>query len=196
MRVVIQRVSEAAVIIRNHKYRVKESSIQSDGIDESPDLQNGVTPKFDSSRADMYIKPNSNQPDYLKTSIGNGMLVLLGIETADNEEDIEWLCSKIVQLRIFNDEEDVMNLSVKDIDGEILVVSQFTLHASTRKGNRPSYIKAARPELAIPLYEQFCALLTQKTGKMVQTGEFGADMQVQLTNEGPVTILMDSKNRE
>lgn len=129
-------------------------------------------------------------------SIGTGLLILLGIEHDDNEEDCEWLCNKMVQLRIFDDENGVMNRSVLEIDGSILVVSQFTLHASTRKGNRPSYIRAARPEQAIALYEKLCARLEEITEKKVATGKFGADMQVSLINDGPVTILMDSKNKE
>jgi len=127
--------------------------------------------------------------------IRTGLLVLIGIEDADNQEDINWLCQKIANLRIFGDENDVMNLSVKDIDGEIIVVSQFTLQASTKKGNRPSYIKAAKPEVAIPLYEQFVKQLDIELGKKVQTGIFGADMKVALLNDGPVTILIDSKFR-
>ena len=127
--------------------------------------------------------------------IRTGLLVLIGIEDADNQEDINWLCQKIANLRIFGDENDVMNLSVKDIDGEIIVVSQFTLQASTKKGNRPSYIKAAKPEVAIPLYEQFVQQLDIELGKKVQTGIFGADMKVALLNDGPVTILIDSKFR-
>jgi D-tyrosyl-tRNA(Tyr) deacylase len=125
-----------------------------------------------------------------------GLLVLVGIEDADNQEDIDWLCQKIANLRIFGDENDVMNLSVKDCNGEIIVVSQFTLQASTKKGNRPSYIKAAKPEVAIPLYEQFVQQLEKEFGKKVQTGVFGADMKVALLNDGPVTILIDSKNKE
>ncbi|WP_367392085.1 D-aminoacyl-tRNA deacylase [Lewinella sp. LCG006] len=132
----------------------------------------------------------------VKSAIGPGLLVLLGIETEDTTEDIEWLCKKIIQLRIFSDEEDKMNLSVQDIQGQILVISQFTLHASTKKGNRPSYIKAARPEVAIPLYEQFVDQLSIALGQPVGTGEFGADMKVRLLNDGPVTIWIDSKNRE
>jgi len=127
--------------------------------------------------------------------IQQGLLVLIGIEDADTQEDIDWLCQKIANLRIFGDENDVMNLSVKDIDGEIIVVSQFTLQASTKKGNRPSYIKAAKPEIAIPLYEQFVQQLEIELGKKVQTGIFGADMKVALLNDGPVTILIDSKYR-
>jgi D-tyrosyl-tRNA(Tyr) deacylase len=128
--------------------------------------------------------------------IQNGLLVLVGIEDADNQEDTNWLCQKIANLRIFGDENDVMNLSVKDIDGEIIVVSQFTLQASTKKGNRPSYIKAAKPEVAIPLYEVFVQQLEKELGKKVQTGVFGADMKVALLNDGPVTIIIDSKNKE
>ena len=127
--------------------------------------------------------------------IQRGLLVLIGIEDADNQEDINWLCQKIVNLRIFGDENDVMNLSVKDCNGDIIVVSQFTLQASTKKGNRPSYIKAAKPEIAIPLYEQFVQQLAAALGKKVQTGVFGADMKVALLNGGPVTILIDSKQK-
>ena len=128
--------------------------------------------------------------------IATGLLVLVGIENADNEEDIDWLTTKIVGLRIFDDENKVMNLSVKDIFGDIIIVSQFTLHAATKKGNRPSYIKAAKPEMAIPLYEKFVLKIEIELGKKVQTGVFGADMKVSLVNDGPVTILMDSKNKE
>ncbi|ASZ10018.1 D-aminoacyl-tRNA deacylase [Chitinophaga sp. MD30] len=128
--------------------------------------------------------------------IGAGMLILVGIEDTDGEEDISWLSSKITQLRIFADGEGVMNLSVKDIDGEILLVSQFTLHAAVKKGNRPSYIRASKPDIAIPLYEQLIARLGQDLGKPVATGIFGADMKVQLLNDGPVTIWIDSKNKE
>ncbi|HLF52951.1 D-aminoacyl-tRNA deacylase [Flavobacterium sp.] len=128
--------------------------------------------------------------------IQNGLLVLLGIEDADSQEDINWLTSKIINLRIFGDENHIMNLSVKDIDGDIIVVSQFTLHASTKKGNRPSYIKAAKPEIAIPLYENFVKQMEDELGKKVQTGQFGTDMKVGLVNDGPVTIIIDSKNRE
>lgn len=150
MRVVIQRVSEASVVIEQKE----------------------------------------------KARIGAGLLLLVGIEEADMDEDIEWLCKKIIQLRIFNDQDGVMNLSVADIGGALLVVSQFTLQASTKKGNRPSYIRAARPETAIPRYEQFVTCLRDASGLDVQTGEFGADMKVSLLNDGPVTILMDSKNRD
>ena len=129
-------------------------------------------------------------------SINHGLLVLLGIEDTDNEEDIAWLCKKTVNLRIFNDEEGVMNKSLVDVDGELLVVSQFTLHASTKKGNRPSYIKAAKPDVAIPLYESFVKSCRELTGKPVATGEFGADMQVQLVNDGPVTIIIDTKDKK
>ena len=128
--------------------------------------------------------------------IQNGLLVLIGIEEADSQEDIDWLISKIENLRIFADENGVMNLSVKEIDGEIIVVSQFTLHASTKKGNRPSYIKAAKPEIAITLYENFIAEMELQINKKVQNGKFGADMKVLLLNDGPVTIIIDSKNRE
>jgi D-aminoacyl-tRNA deacylase len=125
-----------------------------------------------------------------------GLLVLVGIEDADTEEDIDWLVGKITQIRIFDDKDKVMNLSVQDIDGDIIVVSQFTLHAATKKGNRPSYIKASKPEIAIPIYENFVKKLEIKRGKKVQTGVFGADMKVRLLNDGPVTIIMDSKKRD
>jgi D-tyrosyl-tRNA(Tyr) deacylase len=127
--------------------------------------------------------------------IDSGLLVLVGIEDADTQEDIQWLCQKIVNLRIFGDENDVMNLSVKDIQGDIIVVSQFTLHANTKKGNRPSYIKASKPEIAIPLYENFVLQIELELGKKIQTGQFGADMKVDLINDGPVTIIIDSKNK-
>ena len=129
-------------------------------------------------------------------AIDHGLLLLLGITQEDNTEDIEWLCRKIVQMRIFGDENDLMNKSLLDIDGEVLVISQFTLHASTKKGNRPSFIAAARPEQAIPLYEQFISVIQDYVPKKVQTGIYGADMKVNLLNDGPVTITMDSKNRE
>jgi D-tyrosyl-tRNA(Tyr) deacylase len=129
-------------------------------------------------------------------SIGAGLLVFLGIEDADNEEDIEWLAGKIVNLRIFNDEDEIMNRSVLDVAGDILLISQFTLHASTKKGNRPSYIKASKPDIAIPLYEQMIQRLTIKLGKKISTGIFGGDMKVGLLNDGPVTITIDSKNKE
>jgi D-aminoacyl-tRNA deacylase len=128
--------------------------------------------------------------------VGQGILVLLGIEDADQQEDIEWLGGKIINLRIFNDENGVMNISVKDCGGDVLLVSQFTLHASTKKGNRPSYIKASKPEYAIPVYERMIARLESDLGKPVQRGIFGADMQVALVNDGPVTIVIDSKSRE
>ena len=128
--------------------------------------------------------------------ISRGLLVLVGIEDADNAEDVNWLSGKIVNLRIFNDDAGVMNCSVKDIQGEILVVSQFTLHAATKKGNRPSYIKASKPDIAIPLYEQFLEKVTLDLEKDVQKGIFGADMKVSLLNDGPVTIIIDSKNKE
>ncbi len=130
------------------------------------------------------------------SEIKNGLLILVGIEDADAIEDITWLTSKIINLRIFGDQNDVMNLSVKDIDGDIIIVSQFTLHASTKKGNRPSYIKAAKPEVAIPLYEKFIFLMESEFGKKIQTGKFGADMKVSLINDGPVTIIIDTKNKE
>jgi len=129
-------------------------------------------------------------------SIQKGIVILLGIEESDTNEDIEWLSLKIVNLRIFDDTNGVMNLSVKEISGELIVVSQFTLHASTKKGNRPSYIKAAKPEIAIPLYEKFIHQITLDLGKNVQTGQFGADMKVSILNDGPVTILIDTKNKE
>ncbi|MFJ1473439.1 D-aminoacyl-tRNA deacylase [Capnocytophaga cynodegmi] len=150
MRIVIQRVLEASVVIENK-----------------------VTSKID-----------------------KGLLILIGIEEADTDEDVKWLSSKVVNLRIFDDENGVMNLSVKDIDGEIIVVSQFTLHASTKKGNRPSYIKAAKPDISIPLYERFVSQLQNDLGKEIGTGEFGADMKVNLCNDGPVTIIIDTKNKE
>jgi D-tyrosyl-tRNA(Tyr) deacylase len=129
-------------------------------------------------------------------SIAHGLLVLVGIEDLDTQDDIIWLSQKIVNLRIFGDENQVMNVSVKDSKGDIIVVSQFTLHASTKKGNRPSYIKAAKPEIAIPIYEKFIAQIQTDLGKSIQTGQFGADMKVSLLNDGPVTIIIDTKNRE
>ncbi len=132
----------------------------------------------------------------LKSKIGSGLLILVGIEDADSDTDINWLAQKVVNLRIFDDENGVMNRSVIDIEGEILIVSQFTLHAMTAKGNRPSYIRASKPDFAIPMYEKFCAKVTELLGKEVGTGEFGADMKVELLNDGPVTILIDSQRRE
>jgi len=132
----------------------------------------------------------------VKSLIGTGLLVLVGIEEADSRDDIDWLAKKIVNLRIFPDENEVMNKSLLDIGGEILLISQFTLHASTKKGNRPSYIKAARPETAIPLYEMMIESIENKLGKVISTGEFGADMKVALVNDGPVTILIDSKDKK
>lgn len=132
----------------------------------------------------------------VRSSIAHGLLVLVGIEDADTAEDLEWLSAKIVNLRIFNDDTGVMNLSVKDGGGDILIVSQFTLHAATKKGNRPSYIRASKPDIAIPLYEKLVARLGTDLGKPVLTGEFGADMKVELLNDGPVTILIDTKNKE
>lgn len=132
----------------------------------------------------------------LKSKIGKGLLILVGIEDRDTQDDIEWLCKKIAHLRIFDDENGVMNKSVVEVDGEILVVSQFTLHASTKKGNRPSYLKASKPEYAIPMYESFCSEMGLQLGKEVQTGTFGADMKVELLNDGPVTILIDTQNKE
>lgn len=131
----------------------------------------------------------------LRAAIGPGLVVLVGIEDADNTEDIEWLAAKIVNLRIFNDTAGVMNVSVKDMGGDIVIVSQFTLHASIKKGNRPSYLKASKPEVAVPLYEQFVNAVSLGLGKAVQTGEFGADMKIFLINDGPVTIVADTKNR-
>lgn len=132
----------------------------------------------------------------IHSEIGRGLLVLLGIEDADTNEDIEWLSGKIINLRIFDDANGVMNESVKDKNGDIILVSQFTLHASTKKGNRPSYIKASKPDIAIPLYEKMIAQLSNDLGKTIGTGIFGADMKVELLNDGPVTIVMDTKNRE
>jgi D-tyrosyl-tRNA(Tyr) deacylase len=132
----------------------------------------------------------------LFTEIGPGLMVLIGIEKADNQDDIVWLCNKIIQLRIFNDVNGVMNLSVIETGGDILAVSQFTLHAKTKKGNRPSYIKAANPETAIPLYNQFLTTLSQLFGKEVKSGKFGAMMEVEIMNNGPVTIIIDTKNKE
>ena len=130
------------------------------------------------------------------SNIGAGLLVLVGIEEVDTKQDIEWLSGKLVNLRIFEDEQGVMNKSVLDIEGEVLIVSQFTLHASTKKGNRPSYIKAAKPDFAIPMYEDFVAQVSRDLNKKVQTGKFGADMKVALLNDGPVTICIDSQNKE
>jgi D-tyrosyl-tRNA(Tyr) deacylase len=130
------------------------------------------------------------------SSIDKGLLLLLGIEDTDNNEDIEWLCNKVVNLRIFNDQNGIMNLSIKDISGEFLVVSQFTLYASTKKGNRPSYILASKPNIAIPLYELFVKTLAKMAGLPIKTGVFGADMKVNLVNDGPVTIVIDTKNKE
>ncbi len=132
----------------------------------------------------------------LHSAIGSGMLILIGVEDRDNAEEVDWLVKKVSQLRIFDDDNGVMNRSVIDVEGEILVVSQFTLHASTKKGNRPSYIRASRPEHAIPMYELFCRQLSQTIGRRVEMGVFGADMQVALINDGPVTICIDSLNRE
>ena len=132
----------------------------------------------------------------VKSEIEGGLLVFLGIEDADTEEDIQWLAAKIINFRIFNDPGGVMNLSLKDVDGDILLVSQFTLHASTKKGNRPSYIRASKPPMAIPLYERMGQVMEDLLGKKIQKGIFGADMKVELLNDGPVTIVVDSKNRE
>jgi D-aminoacyl-tRNA deacylase len=142
------------------------------------------------SQASVTIKEN------IVAQINQGLLILIGIEDSDNQEDINWLTSKIANLRIFADENEVMNLSIKEIKGEIIVVSQFTLHAATKKGNRPSYIKAAKPEIAIPLYENFVSQIEKEVGYSVQTGQFGADMKVALVNDGPVTIIIDTKNKE
>ncbi|WP_178985844.1 D-aminoacyl-tRNA deacylase [Winogradskyella helgolandensis] len=150
MKIVIQRVSEASVVVNNSEV----------------------------------------------ASIQNGLVILLGIENEDNQEDINWLCNKIINLRIFPDVDGVMNTSLKASEGDVILVSQFTLHASTKKGNRPSYIKAAKPEVAIPLYEKFIETLQNNLGKTIQTGEFGADMKVHLVNDGPVTIIIDSKNKD
>lgn len=141
------------------------------------------------SQASVEIEEN------IRAAIGSGLLVLLGVEDADGDEDIDWLANKIVHLRIFADADGVMNVSVKDQGGDIIVVSQFTLHASVKKGNRPSYIKASKPDIAIPLYEKFVDVLGTTLGKPVQTGEFGADMKVSLLNDGPVTIIVDTRNR-
>lgn len=138
------------------------------------------------------VNINSN----IKSEIKTGLLVLVGIEDADTDDDITWLSNKIVNLRIFDDENKVPNISVKDMGGDILLVSQFTLHASTKKGNRPSYIKASKPDIAIPLYEKMIAQLENDLGKRIFTGEFGADMKVSLLNDGPVTIVIDTKNKE
>lgn len=132
----------------------------------------------------------------VKSAIGKGLLILVGVEETDTPEDAEWLCKKAVNMRIFDDENGVMNKSVLDIGGEIIVVSQFTLMASTKKGNRPSYIRAAKHEISIPLYNKFCEIMENELGKPIGTGEFGADMKVELLNDGPVTIIMDSKNKE
>ena len=131
----------------------------------------------------------------IRSQIENGLLILIGIEETDNDDDGEWLSNKIINLRIFNDVAGVMNLSIKDIGGDVIVVSQFTLHASTKKGNRPSYIKAAKPEIAIPIYERFLKQVESTLDKKIQTGEFGADMKVSLVNDGPVTIIIDTKNK-
>ncbi len=132
----------------------------------------------------------------VKSQIENGLLVLLGIEEVDSSDDIEWLVKKVINMRIFPDEDGVMNKSLLDVNGQVLLISQFTLHASTKKGNRPSYIKAAKPDIAIPLYEKFIESIEREMAKPIGTGEFGADMKVSLVNDGPVTILIDSKNRE
>lgn len=142
------------------------------------------------------VKHASVTSENKKNEIENGLLIFVGIEDTDDEEDIKWLSSKILKLRIFDDENGIMNKSVTDIKGSMLVISQFTLHASTKKGNRPSYIKAARPEKAIPVYNEFVSQMEKNMGKEIKTGEFGAEMQVSLINDGPVTILIDTKNKE
>lgn len=142
------------------------------------------------------LKASVTIEEQVVSSMKNGLLILLGIEESDGQEDVFWLSKKISQLRIFNDGKGVMNLSVNDVNGEVMVVSQFTLHAKTKKGNRPSYIKAARPEKAVPLYEKFIIEMESLTGKKVEAGEFGAMMQVSLVNDGPVTIIIDTKNKE
>ena len=142
------------------------------------------------------IKSSVSIDNKIYSNIEKGLLILLGIEDVDNENDIEWLTGKIVNLRIFDDENGVMNKSAMETNADILVVSQFTLYASTKKGNRPSYIRASKPDIAIPMYESFCKVLSDKFGKKVKTGEFGADMKIELINDGPVTILIDSKERE
>ena len=142
------------------------------------------------------LKASVTIEEQVVSSMKNGLLILLGIEESDGQEDVFWLSKKISQLRIFNDEKGVMNLSVNDVNGEVMIVSQFTLHAKTKKGNRPSYIKAARPEKAVPLYEKFIIEMESLTGKKVEAGEFGAMMQVSLVNDGPVTIIIDTKNKE
>ncbi|MBD0726388.1 D-tyrosyl-tRNA(Tyr) deacylase [Flavobacterium sp. L1I52] len=134
--------------------------------------------------------------DVKVAQINKGLLVLVGVEDADSQEDIDWLAAKVAKIRLFGDENNVMNLSVQEVDGDIIVVSQFTLHAATKKGNRPSYIKASKPEIAIPLYESFVQKLEQEIGKKVKTGQFGADMKVSLINDGPVTIIIDTKDKE
>ena len=143
------------------------------------------------------VRPNEiSGHGKIQSAIGSGLLVLLGIEDADNKEDIEWLSGKIVNLRIFDDANNIMNLSVKETGGDILLISQFTLQASTKKGNRPSYIKASKPDIAVPLYEKMVQQLSAHLGKEIKTGIFGADMKVELLNDGPVTIVMDTKNKE
>lgn len=132
----------------------------------------------------------------VKSAIGRGYLILLGIESDDTSEDIDWLCKKIAQLRIFNDADGKMNLDIKQVEGDVLVISQFTLFAQTKKGNRPSFIRAARPDIAIPLYEQFVRTLSQELGQTIYTGEFGADMKVSLLNDGPVTLIIDTKEKD
>lgn len=142
------------------------------------------------SRASVTIGGN------VKSAIGKGFLILLGVEESDTEEDVEWLMKKVIGLRVFDDENGVMNLSIGQVDGDMLVVSQFTLYASYKKGNRPSWLRAAKHEISVPLYELFCHRLKEETGKEIGTGEFGAEMAVELVNDGPVTICMDTKNKE
>jgi len=142
------------------------------------------------------LKASVTIDENIHSAIHNGVMVLLGIEDTDTEEDISWLSQKIVQLRIFNDDEGVMNISLKETGGDVLLVSQFTLHASVKKGNRPSYIKASKPDIAVPLYEKMISRLEEDLGKPVKTGVFGADMKVELINDGPVTIIIDTKNKE
>ena len=165
---------------------------------EAPKSRSPEVPKSNKMRivAQRVTRASVTIDGEVKSEIGLGMLILLGIEEADTQEDVDWLCQKLTKLRIFSDENDAMNLDINQIGGSFLVVSQFTLHALTKKGNRPSFIRAARPEVAIPLYELFLKHLAEVSGREVQSGEFGAMMEVELLNDGPVTILMDSKHRE
>lgn len=175
------------------KYNINHHS-----IDFDPDCIYLNVIKFVAMRAviQRVSRASVKTDDKIKSEISTGLLVLIGIEESDNDTDIEWLCSKIVQLRIFNDASGIMNLSVLDIEGEVLIVSQFTLHAKTRKGNRPSYIRAAHADIAIPLYSRFLSCLSELMQKEVGSGEFGAMMQVELVNDGPVTIIIDTKEKE